>query len=67
MHLGPDTIVNDEVGGDTADLLEGSEEENATKNTGTSIVLSPRYTLMEWSIVFIIFIAITVVKSLREF
>ena len=42
MHLGPDTIVNDEVGGDTADLLEGSEEENATKNTGTSIVLSPR-------------------------
>ena len=47
MHLGPDAIVNDEVGGDAADLLEGCGEENDGKNTGTSIVLSPRYKLKE--------------------
>ena len=47
MRLGPDAIVNDEVGGDAADLLEGCGEENDGKNTGTSIVLSPRYKLKE--------------------
>ena len=65
MHLGPDTIVNDEVGGDAADLLEGSEEENAGKNTGTSIVLSPRYKSIELSFLLIIKF-MTVVKTLRE-
>ena len=45
IFLGPDAIVNDEVGGVAADLLSGDESEITAKNPGSSIVLSPRYLL----------------------
>ena len=42
FQTGPDEIVKDEVGGAASELLDENAPGAATKNPGSSIVLSPR-------------------------